>query len=110
MSFSFYICFSFCERLFSNGTCDIFFFCTYDLRLLFIYVAIISGAASGARVEGGEKWGDVTCRGNQGRGNGDCRTCDDGSCIRDGDDYGNVVVGGLRKSDHRNGLVRFRRG
>ena len=73
-------------------------------------MAVISGAASGARFEGGEEWGDVTCRGNQGRGNGGCRTCDNGSRVRDGNDYGNVVVGGLRKSDHRNGLVSFLRG
>ena len=73
-------------------------------------MAVIGRAASRARVEGGEKWGDVTCRGNQGRGNGGCRTCDDGSCVRDGNDYGNIVVGGLRKLDHRNGLVSFRRG
>ena len=73
-------------------------------------VAVIGRATSGARVKGGEEWGDVTCRGNQGRGNGGCRTCDDGSCVRDGNNYGNVVVGGLRESDHRNGLVSFRRG
>ena len=73
-------------------------------------VAVIGGAASGARVKGGEKWGDVTCRGNQRRGNGGCRMCDDGSCVRDGNDYGDVVVRGLGKSNHRNRLVSFRRG
>ena len=73
-------------------------------------VAVIGGATSGARVESGEKWGDVACKGVYGRGNGGRRSCDNRSCVSNRNDYGDVVVGGVRESDHRDGLVRFRRG
>ena len=73
-------------------------------------VAFIGRAASGARVEGGEEWRDVACRGNQGRGNGGCRTCDDGSCVRDGNDYGNIVVGCVGKTNRWDGLTGFSSG
>ena len=73
-------------------------------------MSVVGGATSGARVEGGKKWGDVACKGAHGRGNGGCRMCDDRSCVSNGNDYGDVVVGGVRESDHRNGLVRFCRG
>ena len=68
------------------------------------------GATTGARVESGEKWGDVACKGAHKRGNGGRRTCDDRSCVSNGNDYGDVVVGGVRESDHRDGLVSFHRG
>ena len=73
-------------------------------------MTVVGGATSGARVEGGKKWGDIACKGAHGRGNGGCRTCNDRSCVKDGNDYGDVVVGGVRESDHRDRLVSFCRG
>ena len=70
-------------------------------------VAFIGGATSGARVKGGEEWRDIACRGNQGRGNGGCRACDDRSCVRDGNNYGDVVVGCVGKTNRRDGLTSF---
>ena len=70
-------------------------------------VIVIGGTASSAGIEMCEEWGDVTGGGNQGRRNGSWSMCDDRSCVWDGDDYRNVVVGCLGKTNHRDGLTGF---
>ena len=73
-------------------------------------VIIVSGAAPGAGIEMGEEWGDISGGGDQGRRNGSRSTCDDRSCIGNGDDYGNVVMRCLRETNRRDGLTGFSSG
>ena len=67
-------------------------------------MVVVGGTATRARVEGGKQRGNVAWRNDQGRRNRGIRSDNDRSRVWSGDDYRDVVVRCVRKTNCRNRL------